>query len=86
MPSIYTTAPSISSEPIKGAFPVVASTTPFTNGPCRGLYLGTTGTITIIDLDNNEVAYANLTAGVVHPIAALGVTSVGVATNCLALY
>lgn len=35
----------------------------------RGLYVGATGDVAIVDRDGNSITFVNLAAGVIHPIA-----------------
>ncbi len=54
---------------------VTPSATPFAGGACRAVYLGGTGTLTILDLSGNSIAFVGLVAGVLHPIQALAITA-----------
>ncbi len=54
---------------------VSASATAFANGPCRGIYIGSAGNVTITDLGNNSVQFVALAVGVIHPIQAKAITA-----------
>jgi hypothetical protein len=43
----------------------------------RGLYVGTTGNVSIETWDGNTITFVGLAAGVVHPIYSLRINSVG---------
>lgn len=54
---------------------VTAGATPFVNGKCRGIYVGSSGNITITDLGGNSVQFIGLATGVIHPIQATAITA-----------
>lgn len=54
---------------------VSASATAFANGPCRGIYVGSAGNITITDRQGNSVQFVGLATGVIHPIQATAITA-----------
>lgn len=59
-----------------GAFvAVTASATPFAGGPCRGIYIGVTGDVTITDRTGAAITFVGLQAGVIHPIQASAITA-----------
>lgn len=43
----------------------------------RGLYLGTAGQVTVVTPEGGTITFANLAAGVVHPIASIRVNDTG---------
>ena len=55
----------------------ISDDTDLTNGTCRGLYLGTAGDVTVRFEDGTEVLFANLAAGVVHPISCRRILDTG---------
>lgn len=56
------------------------------NGPCRAIYVGTAGNLTVIGLDGQTCTYANHPVGYA-PISALRILNTGtVAQNIVALY
>ena len=43
--------------------------------PARGIYVGTTGDVVVVDLNDNAVTISNVPAGVVLPVRAKRVNS-----------
>lgn len=59
----------------------------FAAGPCRGLYVGTTGNVEAVGLDGTAVVFTAVPAGWILPIAAIRVNaSLTTATNIVALF
>lgn len=54
---------------------VTAGATPFVNGTCRGIYVGTAGNITVTDRGGNSVQFIAIATGVIHPIQATAITA-----------
>lgn len=54
---------------------VTAGATPFVNGPCRGIYAGSSGNITITDRGGNSIQFVGIATGVIHPIQAVAITA-----------
>lgn len=54
---------------------VSASASPFADGLCRAVYLGTAGDVTFTTLEGDSVTLPNLVAGMWHPIAATHITA-----------
>lgn len=54
---------------------VTASATVFATGPCRGIYIGSAGNITVTDRVGNSVQFVALATGVIHPIQATAITA-----------
>lgn len=75
MPTIPNTPFQRSTSPAGSFVAVTPSATPFVGGPCRGVYLGGSGSLTILDLSGNSIAFVGLAAGVIHPIQALSITA-----------
>jgi hypothetical protein len=49
--------------------------------PCRGIYVGTRGALTVLMWEDTEpVTFCNLAPGIIHPIAVKKVFATG--TNC----
>jgi hypothetical protein len=77
----------LSIQPIKNAVDVTPSNTVNLTRPARGLYVGVTGNVVVINLLGNIDTYTNLAAGIWHPIAFTRVNATGTtATNILAGY
>ncbi len=52
----------------------------------RGLYVGVSGDVKVVMLDGTTITFANLAAGVIHPLQVVRVFSTGTAaTNIVAL-
>lgn len=64
---------------------VTPGSTNFSGGPCRGLYVGVSGSVTITDLNGNSITFTGLAAGVIHPIQAAAVTA-ATASGIVAAY
>lgn len=63
-----------------------SDTVDFTKGPCRAIYVGVTGDITLVTLAGNAVLHSNVSAGP-FPIRASRVNATGTtATNMVAWY
>lgn len=61
--------------------------TNFTAGPCRGLYVGTTGNLVAVKMDGSTVTFSTIPAGMILPIVAVRVNSTSTtASNIVALY
>lgn len=54
---------------------VTAGATPFVNGPCRGIYIGSAGNITVTDRGGVSTQFVALAVGVIHPIQANALTA-----------
>lgn len=55
--------------------------------PCRALYVGTAGDVTIHDVDANTITFANVPAGTVLPVKAMRVMNTGTdASDIVAIY
>lgn len=65
---------------------ITASATPIPGGPTRGLYLGTAGSLTVTFVNGDTVTFANLAAGVVHPLSVTHVTASVGAADVVALF
>ena len=73
--------------PAQDAVAVSASASAIEGGPTRGLYLGTTGSVTVTFVDGSTATFANLAAGVIHPLAVTHVTALADgAADCIALF
>lgn len=57
-----------------------------TKGPCRALYVGTGGDLTIRMLSNNTAEFKNVPSGTILDVQATEVTAVTGAADILALY
>lgn len=60
--------------PIRKRVAVTASATPFADGECRAIYLGTAGDITMTGINGESVKLKNMAAGVWHPCACTAIT------------
>lgn len=58
-------------------------TTPLANGVCDGLYIGTTGNITVQSADGTNVLFTAPTLGVIHPIRTRIVRSTGTTAGAI---
>jgi len=56
------------------------------NGPCRALYVGTGGDVTIAMLGGSTVEFKNVQSGTILDVQATEVTAVTGAADILALY
>lgn len=64
-----------------------SDTVNFTQGPCRGIYVGVTGNVVCVDLDSTAVTFTAVPAGAVLPVRAIRVNSTSTtATNMVALF
>lgn len=64
-----------------------SDTVNFTQGACRGLYVGVTGDVVVVAPDGTSVTYKSMASGLVHPIQALRINATNTtATNMVALY
>jgi hypothetical protein len=54
---------------------VSAGATPFVNGPCRGIYIGSTGNITVTDMAGNSVQFVAPVVGKILWIQASALTA-----------
>lgn len=74
--------------PARSAVAVTPSDTQnFSQGACRGLYVGVGGNVVVVAPDGTTVTYTALAAGIVHPIQALRINNTNTtATNIVALY
>ena len=54
---------------------VTASATAFASGPCRGIYIGSAGNITVTDRTGVSTQFVALATGVIHPIQASAITA-----------
>ena len=62
-------------------------TVDLTDGPCRGIYVGSAGNLRIITEHGSDITLVNIANGVVHPISARRVFSSGTTcTNIVAMY
>lgn len=74
-------------KPAHDAAAVSASASAIAGGPTRGIYLGTAGDVTVTFLDGSSVTFANMVAGIVHPLAVTHVTALdNGAADCIALF
>jgi len=61
--------------------------TNFTRGVCNGIYVGGTGAIAMVMMDDTVVTLAAVPAGIILPFLAKRVNATGTAaTNLVALY
>jgi hypothetical protein len=65
---------------------VVAVAAVFPDGPCRALYVGTGGDVTIAMLGGTVVEFVNVASGTTLDVQATEVTAVTGADDILALY
>lgn len=74
--------------PASSALAVTPSdTVNFPGGACRGLYVGVTGNVAVVDTTGVVVTYTAVAAGIVHPIRATRINATNTtATSILALY
>ena len=73
--------------PAQDAATVSASATAIPNGPTRGIYLGTSGDVTVTFVDGSTATFVGLAAGVIHPLAVTHVTALdNGAADCVALF
>ena len=67
-----------------------SNSTNFTNGDCRGLFIGVGGNVCVVDVDGNAVLFTGVVAGSILPIEAKRVNSTTggttTATNMVALF
>lgn len=67
-----------------------SNSTNFTNGVCRGLYIGRAGNVCVVDVDGNAVLFSGAVAGSILPVQAIRVNSTTggttTATNIVALF
>lgn len=57
------------------------------NGPCRALYIGVTGDVTVTSVHGNTVLFTGMLGGMEHAIEAARVHATGTdATGIVALY
>jgi hypothetical protein len=75
-----------STSPGAGFVAVTASDTALANGPCRGIYIGASGNVTIVDMLGNTVQFVALAVGVIHPIQATTIKAATTATSIVAVY
>lgn len=64
---------------------VTASATPFAGGPCRAIYAGSGGDITLLSPRGNSVAFVSIPAGAIIPVQAVSMTA-STATGVVAIY
>ncbi len=62
-------------QPITDAESTTGSASPFERGPCRAIYLGTAGDLTVTFVDGTSLTFHNMAAGVWHPMAVTHVTA-----------
>lgn len=63
-----------------------SDTVPITGGPCRGIYVGVTGNVTIVTPGQNTVTFTAVPVGIL-PVQALRVNATSTtATNMVALF
>ena len=63
------------------------NSTNFTNGICRGIYVGVTGNVVVVDADGTAVTFTAVPAGTILPVEAKRVNSTSTtATNMVALF
>ena len=64
-----------------------SDSTGFTNGVCRGLYIGGAGNAAVVNVDGTAVLFSGLLAGSILPVQAIRVNSTSTtATNIVALF
>ena len=61
--------------------------TNFTNGVCRGIFVGGAGAVAVVDVDGTAVTFTGVVAGSILPVQAVRVNSTNTtATNMVALF
>lgn len=64
-----------------------SDTVTFTNGPCRGLYIGVIGDVNVTMVDGSSAVFTAVPAGTLLPLAALRVNATSTtATSIVALF
>lgn len=62
-------------------------TTSFTDGICRGIYVGVSGNVVAVRKDGTAITFTAVAAGTILPIRAIRVNSTSTtATNMVAIY
>lgn len=64
-------------DPGDGGFDITPSDTEDLAVPARGLYVGTTGDVTVDMINGDTLTFVSLTGGIVHPIRVRRVYSTG---------
>ncbi len=65
---------------------ITPADTDLANGVCRGIYLGASGNLTVLDLAGNTVQFIAPSTGVIHPIQAKQIKAATTATSVVAVY
>lgn len=63
----------------------VPGSTPFAK-PCRGLYIGGAGSITVTMPNTDSITFAGLLAGTILPVRCTAVTAQSASMNIIALF
>jgi hypothetical protein len=72
-------------KPAVGAFAITASASALAHCT-RGIYVGTSGDLTVTMKSGESVEFVGLAAGVIHPIACTHVTAITTAADVLGVY
>jgi len=65
---------------------VTPADTDLANGPCRGIYIGAAGNVTVKDRVGTTTQFVALATGVIHPIQAVQIKAATTATSVVAVY
>lgn len=65
---------------------ITPADTALANGPCRMIYVGGAGNLSIVDRDGTTVVFTAITTGIIHPISAVQIKAATTATLILAGY
>ncbi len=65
---------------------VTPADTDLADGPCRGIYIGASGNLTVLDMVGSTVQFVALATGVIHPIQAKQIKAATTATSVVAVY
>lgn len=67
-----------------------SNSTNFTNGVCRGIFVGGAGNVCVVDIDGNPILFTGVVAGSILPVQAIRVNATTggttTATNMVALF
>ncbi len=64
-------------EPGDSAIAITPNNTQNLEHPTRGIYVGVTGNLRVLTIDNYDITFVNIAAGIIHPIRVLRVYSTG---------
>jgi len=71
--------------PVRAAIKITKANTPLTNGPCRGFWVGTAGTLNAVDFQGNTLTNFPAKEGL-NPISLRQISTGGTADDIWVLY